>query len=134
MASDDHDERLRRALAAALVVCLTYEKQHRSRTLAEWTLVLDVLEDMKRAEGEESENGDGPRVRTGTPRLQRVQKFSQTFLHPVRVLLGACAAGKAPKVVIIIAARGVAERQCVSIVLKDRSCCYFCQKCDVVQV
>ena len=36
----------------------------------------------------------------GTTRLQRVPKVSQTFSHPVRVL-GACASGKAPKVVLI---------------------------------
>ena len=76
---------------------------------------------METAEGEESEDGDGPRVkrtrrvhprsdfsrwsnaqktRAGTTRLKRVQKVSQTFSHPARVL-GACAAGKASKVVII---------------------------------
>ena len=38
--------------------------------------------------------------RAGTTRLQRVLKVSQTFSHPVRDL-GACAAGKAPKVVLI---------------------------------
>ena len=38
--------------------------------------------------------------RAGTTRLQRVQRVSQTSLHPVRDL-GACAAGKAPKAVLI---------------------------------
>ena len=64
MASDDHDERLLRgALAVALGVFLTYEKRRRARTLAEWALVLDVLEGVEAAEGEESEDGDGPRVK-----------------------------------------------------------------------
>ena len=40
-------------------------------------------------------------TRAETTPLQRVHKVSQTFPHPVRVLLGACAAGKAPKVVRI---------------------------------
>ena len=52
MALDDHDEYLRGALALALVVILTYVKRRRARTLAEWALVLDVLEDMEMAEGE----------------------------------------------------------------------------------
>ena len=43
MASDDHDGRVRGALAVALVIVLTYKKRRRSRTLAEWALVLDVL-------------------------------------------------------------------------------------------
>ena len=46
MASDDHDERVRGALAVALAVILTYKKRRRARTLAEWALVLDVLEDI----------------------------------------------------------------------------------------
>ena len=66
MALDDHDEHLWGALAVALVVVLTYEKRRRARTLAEWTLISDVLEHMETAEGEESEDSDGPRVkRTG---------------------------------------------------------------------
>ena len=41
--------------------------------------------------------------RAETPRLQGGQKLSQTLPpHPVQVLLGACAAGKAPKVVLIM--------------------------------
>ena len=42
MALDGHDERLRKALAVALVVLLTYEKRRRARLLAEWVLLLDV--------------------------------------------------------------------------------------------
>ena len=57
MASDDHDERLKGALAVALVVFLTYQKWCRAKTSAEWALVLDVLEDMETAEGEDSEDG-----------------------------------------------------------------------------
>ena len=77
MAADDHDQRLGGALAVALVVFLTYEKRRRVRTLTEWALVLDVLEDMETAGGEESEGGDGPRVkrtRQDHPRLD----FSQS--------------------------------------------------------
>ena len=33
--------------------------------------------------------------RAETPRLQRCRKLSQALPHPVRVLLGACEAGKA---------------------------------------
>ena len=43
MPSDDHDERVRGALAVALVVVLTYNKRCQARTLAEGALVLDVL-------------------------------------------------------------------------------------------
>ena len=65
MVSDDHDECLRGALAVALVVFLTYEKRRRAKTLAEWALILDVLECTWRRlkEGEEGEDGDGPRVK-----------------------------------------------------------------------
>ena len=44
--------------------------------MAEWALVLDVLEDMETAEREESEDGDGPRVertRQVHPRLDFFQ-------------------------------------------------------------
>ena len=85
---------------------------------------LDGLENMETTKGEESEDGDDSRVKrtrrvhprldfsrcsnaqktkAGPTRLQRTQKvsqtFSQTFSHPVQVL-GACAAGKSPKVVL----------------------------------
>ena len=64
MASDDHDELLRGALATvALVVFSTYERRPRARTLAEWAMVSDVLEDMETAEGQEIEDIDGPRVK-----------------------------------------------------------------------
>ena len=46
MASLDHDERLRGALATTLIVFLTYEKRRRARTLIEWAIILDVLEDI----------------------------------------------------------------------------------------
>ena len=76
MASGDHDERVRGALAVPLVVFLTYEKRRRARTLAEWALVLDVLEDTETAEGKESEIGDGPRVRR-TRQVYPRSDFSQ---------------------------------------------------------
>ena len=74
---------------------------------------LDVLEDMETVEGEESEDGDGTRVKRTRqvhpldfsrwsimlrkPELKQRDSieyrfFSQTFPHPVRVLDGACAA------------------------------------------
>ena len=76
MALDDHDERLRGAPAVALVVFLTYEKRRRATTLVEWVLVLDVLEDMETAEGEESEDGGGPRVKR-TRQVHPRSDFSQ---------------------------------------------------------
>ena len=64
MASGDHDERVTRgALAVALVVVLTYKKRRRTKTLAEWALDLDVLEDMETTEGKENEDGGGPCVK-----------------------------------------------------------------------
>ena len=83
---------------------------------------LDALEDMQTVEEEERGDGDGPRVKRSRqvhpsdfsrwsimlrkPELKQrdsreYRSFSQTFPHPVRVLDGACAAGKAPKVVLI---------------------------------
>ena len=79
MASHDHVERLRGALAVALVVFLTYEKWHRARILDEWARVLDVLEDMETAEEEASENGDGPRVKR-TRQVHPRSDFSQVPL------------------------------------------------------
>ena len=119
-------ERVRGALAVALAVFPTYKKRRRARTLVEWALVLDVLEDMGTTEGQESEDGDGrwsscqahssipPTIgflsssmvynaqerRAETPRLQRGQKLSQALPPPVRVL-GACEAGKATRMVLI---------------------------------
>ena len=65
MASYDYVERLRGALALARLVFSTYDKQSRARSVDEWALVLDVLEDSVRRpkEGEESENDAGPRVK-----------------------------------------------------------------------
>ena len=62
MASDDCHERVRGALAVARAVCLTYKERRRARTLAEWALILDVLEDIETTEEEDGEDGDGPRV------------------------------------------------------------------------
>ena len=61
MASGDRHERVRGALAVALVVFLTDEKRRRDRTLTEWTLVLDMLEDMETTKEKGSEDGDDPR-------------------------------------------------------------------------
>ena len=79
---------------------------------------LDVLEDMETVEGEESRNGDGPRVKctrqvhpsdfsSWSIMLRKPEPkqcdsteyrfFSQTFRYPVQVLDGVRAAGKAPK-------------------------------------
>ena len=83
MASDDHGEHLRGALVLAPVVFLGYEKRRRARTLAGWALVLDVLKEMVTAEGEESEDGDGPsfkRTRQAHPRWD----FSQA---PLSIML-----------------------------------------------
>ena len=76
MASGDHDERYRGALAVALVVFFSYKKRHRTRTLAEWALGLDLLEDMETTGGEESEDGDGLRVKR-TPQVHPRPGFSQ---------------------------------------------------------
>ena len=72
-----------------------------------------------------SPDGNASKTTAGITRLQRVQKVSQTFSHPVRVLLGACAAGKSPKVVLIgCERRGREARQCLPVVLEDsQSCC-----------
>ena len=76
MASANYDEHLRGALAEALPV-LTYEKRRQAKTLAEWTLVLDAIEDMETAEREESEDDDGPRVKR-TRQVHPRSNFSQT--------------------------------------------------------
>ena len=84
MVSDSHDERLRGALAVALVVFLTYEKRRRARTLAVWALILDVLVDMETAEGQESEDDDGPRAertRQVHPRLD-CSRWSKMLRKP----------------------------------------------------
>ena len=80
MAPDDHDEHLRGALAVALVVCLTYEKRRRARTLAEWALILDMLEDMETAKREESEDGDGPRFKN-TRQVHPGLNFSRQMVY-----------------------------------------------------
>ena len=63
MASDDRHERVREVLAVALAVFLTYKKWRLARTLAEWALVLDVLNDIDTTEREEGEDDDGPRAK-----------------------------------------------------------------------
>ena len=50
-ALDDRHERVRGALAVALEVLLTYRKRRRARTLAEWAMVLDGLDDMETRRG-----------------------------------------------------------------------------------
>ena len=149
MASDDHDERLLRGALAelALVTFFTYEKRHRARTLAEWALVLDVLEDMETAEGEESGDGDSPRVKrtwrvhprsdfsrapwSTLPRKPELKQrdsrenknFRRHFGIPHEFLLELVQLAKHRKW-FSLAARDVAGRQCIPVVLKDsRSCC-----------
>ena len=142
MASDDHDECLRGALAVALVVFLTYEKRRRARTLSEWALVLTMLEDMETAEGEESEDGDGPRVKCTRqvhprsdlsqmpwsimlwkPKLKRrdsreYRNFRRHFCIPYEFFLKLVQLAKW----FSLTARDVAGRQCIPVVLKDSRC------------
>ena len=144
MTSDDHNERLRGAFAVALVVFLTYEKRRRARTLAEWALVLDALEYIKTAEGEESEDGDDPRVkrtRQVHPRsdfsrwsiMLRKPELKQRdsreyrnsrrhFRIPYEFFLELVQLAKHRKWFSLVA-RDVAERQCIPVVLKDRRRC-----------
>ena len=63
MTSDDHDERVRRVLAVVLAVFLTFKKRCRARTLAGWGLALDVLKDIETTEGEDIDDGGGPRIK-----------------------------------------------------------------------
>ena len=83
MALDDRDEGLRGALAVALVVFLTCEKRRRAKTLAEWALILDVLEDTETAERKESEDGDDPRVK----RTRQVHPRSYFFQASWSIML-----------------------------------------------
>ena len=126
MASDDRHERVREAPTVALAMFLTYKKRRQARTLAEWALVLYVLEDIQIDNGGGRNRGwrwssqqahsaslptigflpsamvyDVQKSRAETSQLQRGQKLSQAFPHPVQVLLGAREAGKATKVVLI---------------------------------
>ena len=146
MASDGHDECLKEALAVPLAVFLTYEKQRQARTLAEWALVLDVLEDMETAEGEENEDGDGSRVKRTQqvhprsdisqaswyimlrkPELtQRDSKeyknFRRHFRIPYEFFLELMQLAKHRKW-FSLAARDVAGRRCIPVELEDcRSC------------
>ena len=50
MALDDDEVYLKAALGVTLVVFLTLEKRRQARTLIEWALILEVLEDMETAE------------------------------------------------------------------------------------
>ena len=63
MALDDDEVCLKAALAVTLVVFLTLEKRRQARTLTEWALILEVLEDMETTEKEGIEDGDSPRVK-----------------------------------------------------------------------
>ena len=63
MALDDDEVCLKAALAVTLVVFLTLEKRRQARTLTEWALILEVLEDMETTEKEEIEDDDIPRVK-----------------------------------------------------------------------
>ena len=143
MASDDHDERFRRALAVALAVFLTYKKRRRARTLDEWALNLDVLEDMATAEEEESEDDDCSRVKR-TRQVRPRSNFSQApwsimprkpelkqrdsrenrnfrrhFRIPYEFFLELVQLAKHRKW-FSLAARDVVVRQCILVVLEDR--------------
>ena len=148
MASDDHDERVRGALNVALVVVLTYKKRRRVRTLVEWALVLDVVENIETLEGRENENGGGPRVKrtrnvhprsdfSQTPWSTMLRKaelkrrdsrearnFRRQIPIPYEFFLELVLLAKHQKW-FSLAARDEAGRQCIPEELKDksRSCC-----------
>ena len=147
MAPDDHDERVRGALAIALVVVLTYKKRRRARTLAECALVLGVLEDVETTEGEESEDGGSPRIRrtqqvhprsvfSPTPwsimlrktELKRrdssvARNFRRHFRISYEFFLELMQRAKHRKG-FSLAARDMSGRQCIPVELKDRiKCC-----------
>ena len=63
MALDDDEVCLKSALAVTLAVFLTLEKRRQARTLTEWALILEVLEDMETTEKEGIEDGDSPRIK-----------------------------------------------------------------------
>ena len=146
MVSDDHDEHVRRALAVALVVVLTYKKWFRARTLAEWALVLGMLEDIEATEEEEGEDDGGPcaeRARQVYPRsdfsrapwsimlrkaeLKRcdsreARNFCRHFRIPYEFFLELVQLVK-NLMWFWFAATDVAERQYIPVELKDsRSC------------
>ena len=148
MAPDGRHERVRGALAVALGVFLTYKKQRRARILAEWALVLDVLEDIlyiETTEGTEGEDGDGrwsPRQqysaspptigfftspvvysaqesRAETPRLQGAKKLSQALPRiPYEFFSEPVKLGKQRKRFSLAAVDVVAGRQSITVELK----------------
>ena len=126
---------------------LTYEKRRRARTLAEKALILDGLEDMETAEGEESEVGDGPRAKRTRrvhprsvspdglmlrkPELEQrdsreYRKFRRHFRRHFRIPYDILVLAQLVKhrKWLSLAAKDVAGRQCLAVVLKDsQSCC-----------
>ena len=152
MALDDDEVCLKAALAVTLVVFLTLEKRRQARTLTEWALILEVLEDMETTEKEEIEDGDSPRAKrtrevpprsdfsqapwTITLRKAELKRrnsreyrnFRRHFRIPYEFFLELVQLAKYRKW-FSLAARGVAGRQCIPVEMKVSSCC--CQFCMV---
>ena len=143
MALDDDEVCLKAALALTLVVFLTLEKRLQARTLTEWALILEVLEDMVATEKEGIGDGDSPRVkrtREVSPRsdfsqapwpimLRKAElkrrdsreygNFRKHFRIPYEFFLELVQLAKV--------ARDVVGRQCIPVELKVSStCCQFC--------
>ena len=150
MALDDDEVCLKAALAVTLIVFLTLEKRRQTRTLTEWALILEVLEDMETTEKEGIEDGDSPRVkhtREVPPRsdfsqapwsimlrkaeLKRrdsreYRNFRRHFRIPYEFFLELVQLAKYRKW-FSLAARDVAGRQCIPAEMKvSSSCCQFC--------
>ena len=148
MALDDDEVCLKAVLAVTLVVFLTLEKRRQARTLTEWALILEVLEDMETTEKEGIEGGGSPRVkrtREVPPRsdfsqapwsimlrkaeLKRsteYRNFRRHFRIPYEFFLELVQLEKYRNW-FSLAARDVAGRQCIPVELKvSSSCCQFC--------
>ena len=151
MALDDDEVCLKAALAVTLVVFLTLEKRRQARTLTEWALILEVLEEeMETTEKEGIEDGDSPcvkRNREVPPRsdfsqapwsimlrkaelkrhdFREYRNFRRHFRIPHEFFLELVQLAKYRKW-FSLAARDVAGRQCIPVELKvSSSCCQFC--------
>ena len=126
---------------------LTLEKRRQARTLTEWALILEVLEDMETTEKEGIEDGDSPRVkrtREVPPRsdfsqapwsimlrkaeLKRrdsreCRNFRRHFRIPYEFFLELVQLAKYRNW-FSLTARDVAGRQCVPVELKVSSSCF----------
>ena len=150
MALDDDEVCLRAALTVTLVVFLTLEKRRQARTLTEWALILEVLEDMETTEKEWIGDGDSPRVKRTREVLPRSDfsqapwsillrkaelkrrdsgeyiNFRRHFRIPYEFFLELVQLAKYRKW-FLLATRDVAGRQCIPVELKvSSSCCQFC--------